>query len=293
MILKEGSRGPQVEEVQRFLNIGDDGIFGEKTEKAVREWQTKNGLNPDGIVGPLTWDEMGIATTDNTDKVYTTSDDLEIETHFLPTGEFKPGPTDKEYVFLHHTAGWHNPYNTIDGWGRDKRGSIGTEFVVGGPSIKNDEKIYDGKVLQAFEKENYGWHLGRNGSQHMHTHSVGIEVCNFGWVKEGKAWHGMDVHPTQTVELDESFRGYKKWHKYSTSQIESLKKLLLHLAERDNIDIREGLPKLVKQNGAKAFEFNEDAFYGRVKGVWSHTNTRKDKFDMFPQPELMDMLSEL
>ena len=38
------------------------------------------------------------------------------------------------------------------------------------------------------------------------------------------------------------------------------------------------------------FEFNEDAFYGKIKGMWTHTNTRKDKFDMFPQQELLDML---
>jgi hypothetical protein len=293
MILKIGTRGPQVKEVQRFLGIGDDGIFGKNTKLAVQKWQHNNNLEDDGIVGPLTWDEMGIATTDDVDKVYTTSNNLEIEPYYLPTGEFKPGPTKKEYIFLHHTAGWHNPYNTIDGWGRDNRGSIGTEFVIGGPSIKNDEKIYDGKVLQAFEKENYAWHLGRNGSQYMHTHSVGIEVCNFGWVKENKAWHGMNVHPTQTVELNESFRGYKHWHKYSNSQINSLKDLLLHLAERDNIDIREGLPTLIKQKGEKAFQFNEDAFYGKIKGVWTHTNTREDKFDMFPQQELLDMLVSL
>ena len=23
--------------------------------------------------------------------------------------------------------------------------------------------------------------------------------------------------------------------------------------------------------------------------MWTHTNTRKDKFDMFPQPELLDI----
>jgi hypothetical protein len=27
--------------------------------------------------------------------------------------------------------------------------------------------------------------------------------------------------------------------------------------------------------------------------VWTHTNVRKDKVDMFPQPELMDMLVSL
>ena len=44
---------------------------------------------------------------------------------------------------------------------------------------------------------------------------------------------------------------------------------------------------------ADGFEFNEDAYYGRVKGMWTHTNTRKDKFDMFPQEELLDMLISL
>jgi len=30
-----------------------------------------------------------------------------------------------------------------------------------------------------------------------------------------------------------------------------------------------------------------------VKGLWTHTNTRKDKFDMFPQDELLNMLTNL
>ncbi|MDQ4144271.1 MAG: peptidoglycan-binding protein, partial [Actinomycetota bacterium] len=32
-----------------------DGIFGSKTETAVKEYQTNNGLVADGIVGPRTW----------------------------------------------------------------------------------------------------------------------------------------------------------------------------------------------------------------------------------------------
>ena len=58
-------------------------------------------------------------------------------------------------------------------------------------------------------------------------------------------------------------------------------------------DVQEVLPELIKEKGADAFEFNEDAYYGRVKGLWTHTNTRKDKFDMFPQEELLDMLMSL
>ena len=293
MLLKLGSRGKEVKELQEFLDIEADGIFGKGTETVVKKWQSDNGLIADGIVGPATWDCMGIATTDNSEKVYTTENGLVVNRHFLPTGEYKSGPTNKEYIFLHHTAGWHNPYNCIDQWGRDNRGAVATEFVLGGPSVKGNDTKYDGEMVQAFPEGGYGWHLGKNGSQHMHTHSVGIEVCNFGYVVNGKTYAGTRVDDSQIVTLDKPFRGHKTWHRYSDTQIEELRKWILWIGERDSIDVRKGLPTLIKKNGVDAFEFNEDAYYGRVRGLWTHTNTRKDKTDMFPQSELLDMLVEL
>ena len=293
MILKKGSRGKEVKELQEFLEIGADGIFGKGTESSVKKWQSLNNLIADGIVGPATWDAMGLATTDNSEQIYTTENGLIIEKHFLPLGEYKSGPTNKEYVFLHHTAGWQNPFKTIDNWGRDNRGAVATEFVLGGQSIKGNDTKYDGKMVQAFPEGGYGWHLGKNGSQYMHTHSVGIEVNNFGWVKDGKAYQGTRVEESQIVTLDKPFRGHTTWHRYSDAQIEALHKWILWIGKRDGIDIRAGLPALVKEKGADAFEFNEDAYYGRVKGLWTHTNTRKDKSDMFPQQELLDMLTSL
>ena len=49
-----------VSQLQRLLNenganLGVDGIFGVKTDAAVRQYQQQNGLDPDGIVGPKTW----------------------------------------------------------------------------------------------------------------------------------------------------------------------------------------------------------------------------------------------
>jgi hypothetical protein len=292
MILKIGSRGIQVKLLQEYLGLNADGIFGRNTHNTVMKWQAVKNILIDGIVGPNTWDEMGLATTDNTEieDIYTTASGLIIEKHFLPNGEYKKGPTDKEFLFLHHTAGWHNPYNCIDQWGRDTRGSVGTEFVLGGASIKNDDVRFDGGMVQAFPEGSYGWHLGKNGSQHMHTHSVGVEVCNFGQIVNGKTWAGSRVHEDQIVTLDKEFRGHKTWHKYSDNQIKSLKQFILFIAERDNIDVRDGLPKWIKESGVAAFEFNEDAYYGNVKGLLTHTNTRRDKFDMFPQQELIDML---
>jgi len=293
MILKVGSRGKEVKELQEFLEIGADGIFGKGTESSVKKWQSENGLVADGIVGPATWDAMGLATTDSSEQIYTTENGLVIEKYFLPKGEYKNGPTNKEYVFLHHTAGWHNPFRTIDHWGRDSRGAVATEFVLGGQSVKGNDNKYDGKMVQAFPEGAYGWHLGKNGSQHMHTHSVGIEVNNFGYIVNGKTYAGTRVEESQIVTLKESFRGHKTWHKYSDKQIEAIRLWLLWIAERDNIDVREGLPSLIKEKGAKAFDFNPDAYYGKIKGTWTHTNTRKDKFDMFPQEELLEMLITL
>ena len=296
MLLKLGSRGENVKILQEFLNIGNDGVFGKGTEAAVMSWQSANHLTVDGIVGSKTWSAMGLdelVTTDNSEKLIELPDGLVIEQYFLPKGEYLQGPTNKEYLFLHHTAGWHNPYKTIDHWGRDSRGAVATEFVLGGPSVKGDDESYDGTLLQAFPEGGYGWHLGKNGSQHMHTHSVGIEVCNFGYVVNGKTYAGSSVEESQIVTLPQSFRGHKTWHRYSDKQIEVLRKWILWIAERDNIDVRAGLVEEIKKKGAAGFEFNEAAYYGKTKGMWTHTNTRKDKVDMFPQPELLDMLVSL
>ena len=284
MVLKKGSKGTTVKKLQEFLEIGADGVFGPGTEQAVISFQKANGLAADGIVGPATWDCMGLATTEN---------GLVIHRHFLPEGEYKSGITNKEYVFIHHTAGWQNPYRTIDNWGKDNRGAVCTEFVLGGCSIKGNNDEYDGEMVQAFPEGHYGWHLGKNGSQHMHTHSVGIEVCNFGYIKNGKTYAGTTAAEDQLVKLDKPFKGFDIWHRYSDKQIESLRLWILYIANRDGIDVTKGLPELIKEKGADAFEFNEDAYYGRVKGLWTHTNTRKDKFDMFPQEELLDMLTSL
>ena len=296
MLLKLGSKGEDVKILQRFLKLKDDGSFGPRTESAVKKWQKENKLKDDGIVGPKTWEAMGLdqlVTTDNSERLNESTSGLIIEQYFLPKGEYLVGPTNKEYLFLHHTAGGHNPYQVVDMWGRDTRGKIATEFVLGGQSAAGNNDKFDGKLIQCMPTGSYGWHLGANGSQHMHSHSVGIEVCNFGYVVNGKTYANTIVDKSQIVTLPQAFRGHKDWHRYSNKQIEVLKQWILFIAERDNIDVRKGLVEEIRKNGAKGFDFNENAYYGRVKGMWTHTNTRKDKVDMFPQTELIDMLLSL
>ena len=51
--LRVGSRGSQVSELQSFLGVGSDGMFGPQTKAAVIRFQSQNGLSADGIVGPM------------------------------------------------------------------------------------------------------------------------------------------------------------------------------------------------------------------------------------------------
>lgn len=59
-VVKRGQRGAVVEFLQTQLTnkgypLTSDGAFGPATLKAVRMFQSANGLTADGIVGPVTW----------------------------------------------------------------------------------------------------------------------------------------------------------------------------------------------------------------------------------------------
>jgi putative chitinase len=58
MLLKKGSKGDNVKLLQVKLGLNSDGDFGPGTEAKVKEWQTKNGLTPDGVVGYPTWNKL-------------------------------------------------------------------------------------------------------------------------------------------------------------------------------------------------------------------------------------------
>lgn len=63
-VLKKGSKSEDVKTLQKKLNakgykLTVDGIFGDKTLSAVKDFQKKNGLAVDGIVGKNTWAKLG------------------------------------------------------------------------------------------------------------------------------------------------------------------------------------------------------------------------------------------
>ena len=60
MVLKVGSKGDLVAQLQRKLGINDDGDFGNGTATALKAWQKANGLPDDGVAGEATLKKMGI-----------------------------------------------------------------------------------------------------------------------------------------------------------------------------------------------------------------------------------------
>lgn len=61
--LKIGSKGSEVKILQIRLNLIADGIFGPITQEAVKDFQKKNNLTTDGIVGSTTWAKLGVTQT--------------------------------------------------------------------------------------------------------------------------------------------------------------------------------------------------------------------------------------
>ena len=61
---RRGNKGPYVCIAQDALitlgfNTGGlDGIFGANTQNAVRQYQTRKGISIDGIIGPITWNNL-------------------------------------------------------------------------------------------------------------------------------------------------------------------------------------------------------------------------------------------
>lgn len=281
--IKRGSRSDDVKKLQQLLGITSDGIFGANTELSVKQFQLKNGLVADGIVGNKTWEKL-LGTSQN---------NMNITNYFLKPGQYLTGNYKNDYIIIHHTAGHDSPNQVVDCWNNDAQGRVATEFVIGGKNCSTGREIYDGKIIKTFPDGCQGYHIGNSGSTYMNTHSVGIEMCNIGWVKNGKTYVNSTCLPNQIVTLPTPFRGYTQWQRYTDKQLESLRQLLLFIANRDNIDLHTGLYQWIKQEGTKAFDYHTVAYNGSTKGLLTHANIRKDKFDCFPQQELMDMILSL
>ena len=150
-LYKTGSpKSEIVKQIQKALNIYPDGIFGKLTEEAVKEFQTKNGLKADGIVGPATLAKLIPARLKKSKRRIN-----EIIIHCTATPEYK-----------HYTVSdirkWHTTPISKGGRGWS---DIGYHYIV----------YLDGTVMEGRDVDIAGAHcVGHN------SHSIG--VCYVGGI---------------------------------------------------------------------------------------------------------------
>ena len=299
-----------------FFNERIDGHFGQNTLVSVVNFQKSVGIKADGIVGTLTLNKLnnfgkiskindGIPHT----IYYTNPNGLTIYDHLISDDEYIKEEVKKNTIWLHHTAGGSRPDWTIGGWEKDfmkdkkgnpvldKKGNpiplkVATHYVIGRKSSSTGDKTWDGKILKAFDDKYWAYHLGINHpkSKELNSNSIGIELCNYGPLTKGKDgrfynYVNKPILDEDVVKLDKPFRGYEYYEKYTDFQIESLRKLLVHLINKYQLSFDS------KSYNESWFDYSETWFTSG--GFRTHTQVRKDKFDLFPQKEMIQMLNSL
>ena len=203
----------------------------------------------------------------------------------LSKGQFFEEASDKTQIYLHHTAGNGNAEGVARYWNsNDSR--IATAFVVG----------ENGTIVQCFSSKHWAWHLGIDSQdfatrglpyKNLNKLSVGIEVCNWGMLKEknGKFYNYVkgEINPSYVTTLETPYKGYKHWYRYTDAQIEATRQLVVYLCET------YGIPKDYRK---EIWGLDVEAFKGS-KGIYTHNSVRKDKADIYPCPRMIKMLESL
>lgn len=123
-----GSKGSEVTELQKLLNnngyqLDEDGIFGSKTQAAVKDYQQKNNLDVDGIVGNNTWGALTNANTGATAQSAATNQSAATANPGFQYGSYQESDTVKQAQALlqqqmankpgEYTSTWQNQLNDI------------------------------------------------------------------------------------------------------------------------------------------------------------------------------------
>lgn len=200
----------------------------------------------------------------------------------LATNQYYQSAQTKKYIILHHTAGG-SAAGAMAGWAADPQ-HIATPYVI--------ER--SGDIYECFPPEYWAYHLGVKGNTALEKQSIGIEIVAYGQLtkatedKPGKYRKGDLLTytnrplPPSEVEVC-TFRNFSYFQKYTDSQIEALAKLLPYLIDKFKIPIQPDRKNFWEFRDPKTLP----------PGIWSHTTVRKDKVDVFPQQNLVDLVMSL
>lgn len=207
------------------------------------------------------------------------------------SSQYYPEIQTKNQIVLHHTVSDPtSPLGDVNSWLSDNQ-RVATYAILG----------YDGTLYKCFKSNHWGHHLGikqidlkRLGfkdylfrNELLNKHSIAIEIDAWGGLtKQGNKFlnaYGKPISDKLEV-ADCNWRGYTHFQKYSDAQIEALEFLLPIIMEANKI------PNHGLKDGN--FGVSMDALSG-VPGIYSHSNYRADKSDLYPDERIIKLLNSL
>lgn len=246
-IIKKGSKGDIVKQIQKIVGVTADGDFGSKTEEAVKKYQKAHGLVDDGLVGEKTLAIMGI-------KVDNDNDGINIIKKPLSVHVSRKSNRDIKYICIHYTAG-----------GSSSKGSAASCYNVFTKREASADFAVDDVDIVQFNpdiKNYYCWSVGDGGGHPKikNSNSISIEICSN--LKKGYSGH---------------YPNHDGWY-YTEKSLDNAVKLTKYLMKKYNIpsenvvrhyDVtRKCCPGIVGWNDAQILNPNN----GKSIGVKNNSN---------------------
>lgn len=150
--------------------------------------------------------------------------DTSIQSPNVSKGTIKP-----EIIVLHYTASG----------GEDGKGDA--TYLSRASSRASAHTVHgrNGSVHQIVPFNKRAWHAGKSeykGRKNVNGFSIGIEIDNWGWLKDGKSHAGTTVPSDQVFHGDRS--GHTHWEAYKPKQLEAVEEIIAAIcAEYDIKDI--------------------------------------------------------
>ena len=250
-------------------------LFSKNNTNQTEELQEKPDDAPVDIDNTTSEDD----SVDKPDNKLDDMKNLTIVNKYLPEQCFTKVNTKKTRICLHHTVS--SPLS-IDGDVATfaSQRNIATHYIIGG----------DGTVYQLIPENYWAHHLGTKFANNMQLNqeTIGIEIDAWGQLtKSGDRYltaYGsvMDTgFPVETLETP--FRGSLYYQEYYDAQMDALFLLLKKLSVEHQIPL-EVLNKTLNFELLNNFD---------KPGIYSHTNFRADKSDVYPAKKLIAMLKKL
>lgn len=181
----------------------------------------------------------------------------------LPETQYFPQVHHKDLIVLHGTAG-SSAKGAVEHW-NTSADRVATAFII----------ARDGTVHEVFPRNCWAWHVGFNGVE-LERRSVGVELVNIGPLRRHgnemrNAYGSVFCHADeQDRYVQRSWRGYDCYATYTAEQYMAVRSLL------DELCAEFGISRDIRASGELVDHPRE------AKGIATHTNFRRDKWDIGP-----------